>query len=352
MFNIAVIGCGRIAWLLENDPLRYKPCTHLGAIRHWLKKDRKIHVSALCDSEIDRAKGAANFLSAAEALITTTPGEALATRPELLVIAASTAAHFPLLQKALVAGIPRIVLEKPVVFSLAETRKLRKLLRKTRSVILPNYERRYHPKYIRLQQLIAKEKQPGSYRGFFAAGGTRRTQARAATDGIEANAGGKSLYADAKRGDEGVLLHDTTHLIDLAQFLYGPVKSRQVIAGKRRHIVELTHESGAVGSIETVLGIGAFHLELELHLSKERIIVGNGFLSRERITQSPHYKALRAYAAAVRTPDQPFPASKNPFVAIYREAIYGKSGNAHFLDALANVEILSGHFDSAPKTES
>ena len=321
MFKIAVIGCGRIAWLLENDPLRYKPCTHLGALKHWQKKDRAIRISALCDAEIARAKGAAQFLSARDSVITTDPAAALATKPDLLVIAASTAAHFPLVQKALAAGIPRIVLEKPVAFSREEARKLRKLLHKNKSVILPNYERRYHPKYISLKQLLAKEKRQGSYRGFFAAGG-------------------RSLYADQKRGDEGVLLHDTTHLIDLAQFLFGPVNSHQVIAGKRRHIVELVHVNGTTGSIETVLGIGVFHLELELHLSKERIIVGNGFLSRERITQSPHYKALRSYAAPVRTSDKPFTVAKNPFVALYREAIYGKPTNTHFIDALANVAIL------------
>ena len=26
----ALIGCGRIGFLLEEDPLRYKPCTHYG----------------------------------------------------------------------------------------------------------------------------------------------------------------------------------------------------------------------------------------------------------------------------------------------------------------------------------
>lgn len=321
MFNIAVIGCGRIAWLLENDPLRYKPCTHLGAIKNWQKKDRNIHITALCDTEISRAKGAAEFMPATEALITTQPGEALATKPDLLVIAASTAAHFPLLKAAITAGIRRIVIEKPVAFSAAEARNLRKLLQKNQSTILPNYERRYHPKYIRLKAQLAKEKRPGSYRGFFAAGG-------------------RSLYADKRLGDEGVLLHDTTHLVDLAQFLYGPVKSHRVIAGKRRHFVHLEHLNGAEGVIETALGIGAFHLELELHLSKERIIVGNGFLARERIAASPHYKALRSFAPPVRSADKKFPLAQNPFVAFYREAIYGKPTNAHFLEALDNVRIL------------
>lgn len=321
MFKIVVIGCGRIAWQLEQDPLRYKPCTHLGAIKHWQKKDRKIQIAALCDTEIDRAKGAAQFLSTNVELITTKAAAALATKPDLVVIAADTAAHFPLLKNALVLNIPRIVLEKPVAFSQSEVRSLRKLLPQAQSVILPNYERRYHLKYIRLKAQLAKEKRPGSYRGFFAAGG-------------------RSLYADQRFGDEGVLLHDTTHLVDLAQFLYGPVKSHRVVAGKRRHFVYMEHVNGAEGVIETALGIGAFHLELELHLLKERIIVGNGFIARERIAASPHYKALRSYAPAVRSADKKFPLTQNPFVALYREAIYGRPTNAHFLEALDNVRIL------------
>lgn len=321
MFNIAVIGCGRIAWQLERDPLRYKPCTHLGAIKYWQKKDCKIQVVSLCDKDTDSAEAAAGFLSAPAEIATLKPGEALATQPDLLVIAASTDAHFPLLKKALEQNIPRIVLEKPVAFTQREAQTLKKILSQTKSIILPNYERRYHPKYIRLKAQLAKEKRPGSYRAFFAAGG-------------------RNLYADKRYRDEGVLLHDTTHLVDLAQFLYGPVKSHRVIAGKRRHFVHLEHLNGAEGVIETALGIGVFHLELELHLSKERIIVGNGFLARERIAASPHYKALRSYAAPVRTPDKSFPLSKNPFVALYREAIFGRPTNAHFLEALANVEIL------------
>lgn len=322
MFKIALIGCGRIGWLLERDTLRYKPCTHLGAIRYWRERDRQLYISALCDSDLPRAEAAADFAGVTDTLITEYPSEALRTQPDLLVIAATTAAHFSLVEVALRARIPRIVLDKPVVFSAEEARALRKMLSRSRSVILPNYERRYHPKYIRLKALLEKEKRPGSYRAFFAAGGA-------------------SLYANKKRGDEGVLLHDSTHLFDLAQFFYGPVKSHSVTANKRSHILQLVHENGSVGTLETALGIGVFHLELEMHLARERIIVGNGFLSRERIAASKHYKALRSYSAPVRKADTPFPAAQNPFVALYREAIYGEPTNAHFRDALANVEILS-----------
>jgi len=30
-YSAAIIGCGRVAWMLEDDPLEKKPCTHMGA---------------------------------------------------------------------------------------------------------------------------------------------------------------------------------------------------------------------------------------------------------------------------------------------------------------------------------
>jgi predicted dehydrogenase len=327
--RVAIAGCGRIAFLLEQDPLRYKPCTHLGALRYFAQKDKSIHPVAFCDTDLTRAHAAARFmvhggtevLRGRDALVTAHFSELLNTQPHLLVIAASTAAHFPLLSAALKAGVPRIIVEKPVAFSVQEARKLRQLVRSSSSVILPNYERRYHPKYLRLKQQIARHCKQPSYRGFFAAGG-------------------KSLYA-TKDGDEGVLLHDTTHLLDLAQYLFGPVKKYTVVAEKRRHVLHLQHVRGAAGLIETNLGIGVFHLELEVRLSDRRIIVGNGFETTEKIAASRHYRSLKSYSEAKRKSDTKFPVAKNPFVQLYREALYGKPDNSHFFEALDNVEMLT-----------
>jgi predicted dehydrogenase len=328
--RVAIAGCGRIAFLLEQDPLRYKPCTHLGALRYFAKRDRYIQPVAFCDTDLTRAHAAARFmvhggtevLRAMDALVTAHFCELLNTQPNLLVIAASTAAHFPMLVAALKAGVPRIIVEKPVAFSVQEARKLRQLVTSSSSVILPNYERRYHPKYIRLKQQIARHsKQPPIYRGFFAAGG-------------------KSLYA-TKDGDEGVLLHDTTHLLDLAQYLFGPVKKYSVVAEKRRHVLHLQHVHSAVGLIETSRGIGVFHLELEVRLSDRRITVGNGFEATEKIAASRHYRSLKSYSEPARKSDAKFPVAKNPFVQLYREALYGQGDNSHFFEALDNVEILA-----------
>lgn len=321
MFKVALIGCGRIACQLEHDPLRYKPCTHLGALRYWKKRHQKISFSAFCDTDAERAKQAAVFAEARDTLISRDAHEVISTHPDLLVIAATTHAHAELLLAALDAGIPRIVLEKPVALSANEAGKLQRAIRRSRSVVLPNYERRYHPKYLRLRDELGSEKRPGSYRAFF-------------------SAGGRSLYAGRNKNDEGVLLHDTTHLLDLAQFLYGPLKRHSAIAEKRRHFLMLEHTSGATGSIETVLGNGVFHLEMELHLAQSRVIVGNGFLDRQPIRQSPHYRSFRSYAAGKRQVDKAFPLAKNPFIALYREAIFGKPTNTHFKEALENVRIL------------
>ncbi len=318
--KIAVVGCGRIALELERDPLRYKPCTHLGALRYFLARDKSLRPVAFCDTSLDRAQAAADYSSSKNALVTEDFAAVLSQKPDLLIIAASTRAHFPLLKAALAKNVPRIVIEKPVAFSAGEALQLKKITRRTQTVILPNYERRYHPKYLKLKERVADAH---SYRGLFVAGG-------------------RSLYADKKTGNEGVLLHDTTHLLDLAQFLFGKILRYETITRATRHLLFLEHASGVCGTLETILGAGVFHLELDIHLPKERVCVGNGFLSHEKIAASRHYRALKSYNAPVRFADRKFSVQKNPFVALYQKALYERCDNYHFAEALENVIILSG----------
>lgn len=319
--KVALVGCGRIAWQLEHDPLRYKPCTHLGALKYLQKRDKNLELTALCDNDLARAGDAAGFIGAKDALLTRKFSEVIRLKPDLLVIATDTVSHASILTAALAAKIPRIVVEKPVAFSAREAKRLRPLVAKSSSFILPNYERRYHVKYLGLKSKMGPG--PMSYRGFFAAGG-------------------RSLYPDTKTRDEGVLLHDTTHLLDLALFFFGPVKKHSSIAGKHRHVLYLEHAGGSVGVLETALGVGAFHLELEIHTSKERILVGNGFISHERIIESPHYRGLKSYGPPRRTSDRKFPVAKNPFVKLYEAALYGRPDNSFFIQGLENAAILAG----------
>lgn len=49
MTNVCLIGCGRIAHILESDPLRNKPCTHLGGMF-----SAGLKLTHACDSDPQR----------------------------------------------------------------------------------------------------------------------------------------------------------------------------------------------------------------------------------------------------------------------------------------------------------
>ena len=49
-YRAALIGCGRVAWMLEDDPLEKKPCTHMGAYMELARMGR-VEVTAASDSD-------------------------------------------------------------------------------------------------------------------------------------------------------------------------------------------------------------------------------------------------------------------------------------------------------------
>ena len=49
-YRVGIIGCGRIASILEDDPLRLKPCTHAGAFH----LHPKTEIVSACDINKER----------------------------------------------------------------------------------------------------------------------------------------------------------------------------------------------------------------------------------------------------------------------------------------------------------
>ena len=49
--EISLIGCGRIGFILENDKLRNKPCTHYGGAT-----SAGLHITSACDKNSGRLK--------------------------------------------------------------------------------------------------------------------------------------------------------------------------------------------------------------------------------------------------------------------------------------------------------
>jgi predicted dehydrogenase len=117
----AIIGLGRIASLLENDPRREKPCTHAGAIA----ANSGCRLVAGADADEGRRvlfaeKWNVPVYADAEAMIA-------AHKPLLLVIATHPDSHARYCRLAAAHRIPVTVCEKPLADTLGKARQIARL---------------------------------------------------------------------------------------------------------------------------------------------------------------------------------------------------------------------------------
>ena len=107
--KVAVIGCGRIGALLEDDPLRYHPCTHLGA---WMATS-DVEVVGACDLKEDRLLYCRERFGVKK-LYTDYRQMLAVERPDIVSIASDTETHAEILAACVEAGVKGVFLEKPV----------------------------------------------------------------------------------------------------------------------------------------------------------------------------------------------------------------------------------------------
>lgn len=335
--KITLVGAGRIAWQLEKDPLRYKPCTHLGALLNLIKRPRSVEL-LICDIDKNKAEQAVDWVGEISPKVncahTSDYRAAIETNPELIIIAADTSAHFEIMQAALKKKTPKIVVEKPLVLNAPQVELLKPLITKSGAQIWINYERRYHKKYERLKQIINNKfpyGKPLHYRGWFAS---------------------PHQHLKPRKESEGVLLHDTTHLLDLAQFLFGPAKtggdpqaggdpqSKQKDKKQTTSLIPLKHKNIS-GEILTTAGSKYFHFEMEIIFEKARIRAGNGFLDIEKCKKSPYYTGFKSLDSVQTTPDKKMVFNDNPFVRLYKQVLSNTCDPQAIKDGCDNIKILS-----------
>lgn len=328
--RVVIFGAGRIAWLLEQDPLRYKPCTHAGALLFLQQKNpQSLRFFAVVDPVLRRAQDLANWLNKnspqkEKILVFSELPQNFYPEIDLAVIACSTKAHYPLLSQCLRAKIPKIVVEKPVVLNQREVDFLKKGLNQSpKTQIWPNYERRFHPKYQKLKKDLEKEKfgKILNYEALFFSPQ-------------------KELFPN--KNYEGILLHDTTHLLDLVQFLFGEINKSQALLFCEKHVLFLKHKTKISGEILTLPKSPVFHLELEILTEKKRIFIGNGFLWEQDIQKSPHYSGFYSFSEIQSILEKRITLRENPFLRLYKDVLNSKveNNNHFFQDALKNVAIL------------
>jgi predicted dehydrogenase len=328
-----IIGLGRIASLLEEDPLREKPCTHAGAIA----ATAGLVLSGGMDRDPERRAAFARrwacpvFSDAAEML--------RELRPQVVHIATHPDSHLAYVQLAEKEGAFVAVCEKPLADSLASARKIAAIHRRGRTRVIVNHERRYSANYQAMRQLITG----GSFGKILS---------------VKA-----ALYMGQKRGKNpilDVLWHDGTHLIDIASFLTGRTLRFQAVQGARPagktgtlfchgKLTAVKHGGGAVPGQKALpfvleAGAGRDHLVFEVEVSMERgrIRIGNGVYEVWESADSPYaqgFRALRKTADAFDGPTGYFVNMAADALACARDP--GRAPLSSAQDGLAVIEFLA-----------
>jgi len=302
IMNIALIGCGRIGFLLEQDPLRYKPCTHYGGAAA-----SGLVINYACD--INPARLSA-FSEAAgtprENLFTDSTFMLKKIRPEMAIIAAWTETHHEIAMEAMNSGVKVIVLEKPVTSDIKKARDLVRSAEKNNTLVIVSHERRYDSRYMKVKRLIESGK----------IGSIKTVHASILTSGHR----GKSL---PEHGG-GPLLHDGTHMIDMVRFLFGEIVSlrgefqrdSRASGFEDRAAAWLTTETGVDIFLEAGGSRKYFIFELRISGTEGQIVIGNGY---ETMFLG---KKSRLYSGFNDLRERAFPRYRrnNCFIDMYREA--------------------------------
>lgn len=150
-YRASIIGCGRVAWMLEEDPLEAKPCTHMGAYQA-LGRDLVEVVSA---SDVDRTRLEAFSRKYGVSPVYEDFREMLSTeRPEIVSVCAYAPERLDMVTACVRAGVRGIWCEKAFGTSLAEARKMKQACEAGGTELIVSHLRRWSPRYRKAKEMI------------------------------------------------------------------------------------------------------------------------------------------------------------------------------------------------------
>ncbi|MDR2150247.1 MAG: Gfo/Idh/MocA family oxidoreductase [Spirochaetaceae bacterium] len=311
---VVFIGLGRIASLLEDDPLREKPCTHAGAVA--ANPDCRIAAGMDTDPK-RRACFAARWDCA---VYDNTETMIKIHAPLIAVVATAPHLHEEYCTLASALGVPVIICEKPLADTLAGARRIGRLPAR----ILVNHERRYAKNYRRAKEIL-ESRQLGELLSIK-----------------------MSLCMGKARKLSDVLWNDGTHLIDMLLFLsassiqkIGQPWGAALESKSGTAFLSGTLESGVEFCIEVGAGRDYLVFEIECNCSAGRLQIGNDIFSVWESAPSPYAKGFRALAKteeSVSGPTGYFTTMIADAVACVREA--GRMPCSQVSESIAGIEFL------------
>lgn len=148
--DVAIIGCGLIG--AQWDAADTSPAFSLTHAAGFSKHPRA-RLVAMCDHDPDKARLAAQRWGAAFHF--SDPRELFAaTRVDIAVVAASSAARWQVIEPALAAGVKVLVIEKPLATTLDESRMLAAAIEAAGARSVINFSRHWDPSMRALRERI------------------------------------------------------------------------------------------------------------------------------------------------------------------------------------------------------
>jgi len=331
--TVAIIGCGRIGSLLEEDPLRGKPCTHAGAFDAL----PQTKIVAGCDTNPDRLKRFGQRWQVNE-LFSDYKEMIRKVKPDIVSIATWTHLHSEMVKVSARLGVQGIFCEKPIAINTLQGKAMVRACENKDVPLVINHERRWDPYYRQAKKLIEKGKI-----------GELRTIVGNSLSWIP-----PKLLTSEHGG--GPLFHDGTHLTDLMLFFAGPpdwVSGFEKRSNGKKYIEEtaaatIRFKNGAIGFIE---GGGArkyFNFELDIQGSEGRILIGNSGRELYVTKKSGRFTGFQELEKI------PFPEIKNyesPFVGGARDLVRRLKkqtpSSSTGLDGLRALQIITSIYKSA-----
>ena len=182
VYRVAIIGAGRIGAGFD-EPHSRKILTHA----HAFSANSRTEVVAFVDANHSTGRREAKRWSAS--FFTDIDRMFLDTKPDIVIIATPDNTHAVLLEKILHLHPSLIICEKPVVETPEEALHIKKVFRNSKIPTIVNYSRRFDTSFCEVRENIQK----GVYGRVIS---------------------GSCLYDKS-------LIHNGSHLVDLARFLFG-----------------------------------------------------------------------------------------------------------------------------------
>ena len=276
-YQAAIIGTGRIGFLLGKDRKREQPAAHTAA----LNANKRIKLIAGCDIDGTRLtlwqkeNPQAKIFGHIDKLLSETSAD-------IITVAVNEDAHLSTTLKVLNSRPRLVILEKPVALNTEEAYKIKKASDNLNVPVMINHERRFSKDYQLVKKLIEDNKL-----------GNLQLIRGSLWSGMR-------VYSASQEASGAYsLIHDGTHLVDIVQYLLGRQLEYPIVSNIIRdndnsvRQAEVNYLLDDIGISLTFSGrCKYFGFDLELRFSEGRILIGNGLFQVETKKESPYYSGF------------------------------------------------------------